>query len=235
MKLAVIDNNVKPMIPTKGRGLGFAEALAELALGEDYEFVPYDQVEARFDRLMNCRGLLLTGSGFDLAQAENRLDGGIFQKFIPEFQLMRLFCNPILAICFGHQLMALAEDYEPDRSAFGGLRVQNMLRPEQDYFVSRLQLEPSFRFSRQTDLWVQNNHKQEVVLNDSLLSFFQVIARSEQCLVQAMQHKSKEWFGVQFHPEIGHESRTGEVAHHEDAVADGYGLIRDFVHFCLVR
>ena len=41
--------------------------------------------------------------------------------------------------------------------------------------------------------------------------YFDITARSNQCPVQMMQHKSREWFGVQFHPEIGMDTEAGEI------------------------
>jgi len=48
-----------------------------------------------------------------------------------------------------------------------------------------------------------------------------------------MQHKSREWYGVQFHPEIGVSTEAGEIARHDAAELDGRTLLREFVHYCL--
>jgi len=235
MKFAVIDNNRERMSPDRGRGQGFAEALNAWHFGCDYEFVPYDSVVDRAGDLAACRGLILTGSWFDFALPGGRLDSEVYRKMTPELRLIRDFRSPVLGICFGHQLVSLAEEFQEGRSDFGELRIRSMRNPEEDYFVDRLRLECPLRFSPRTGLWVQNNHKQEVVVNDALLRHFDVLARSALCPVQVIQHKSREWFGVQFHPEIGKPSRRGDVARHDDALADGYGLIRDFVAYCLAR
>jgi GMP synthase-like glutamine amidotransferase len=48
-----------------------------------------------------------------------------------------------------------------------------------------------------------------------------------------MQHKFRPWVGVQFHPEVGIESKTGILQKHGAATVDGRDLIRRFVQYCL--
>lgn len=232
MKFAIIDNNVRPMEEHEGRGKGFVDALADWQKGQDYEFVRYDEIAERRKDLQNCRGLVLSGSKYDLAHAGDHLDREVYGKMIPEFELVMDFQAPVLGVCFGHQFLALAEEFRRDRTAFGKLRLRNMPEPE-DYLVRSVQMHAPLRFMDQRELWVQFNHKLEVVLNDTFQEYFEVVARSGHCRVEIMQHKSREWFGVQFHPEIGAESRLGETGRQSDAIRDGHVLIRDFVRYCL--
>jgi GMP synthase (glutamine-hydrolysing) len=150
-----------------------------------------------------------------------------------EFELIRGYSNPILGICFGHQLLSLAKEFEPDRADFGSLKICKMQQPEADYFVDCLCFDSPFEFSSQAKLWVQNNHSQEVASGDALLRYFDIIAGSKHCAVQAIRHKSRKWFVVQFHPEVGMQSQTGEVLKHDEAVAVGGKSIGDFIRYCL--
>jgi len=233
MEFAIIDCNEFPMNPGKGRGLGFIQALAGWEIGTDYDFVRYDVIWSRRRDLEGCLGLILSGSIFDLALPDDRFDRTLYQKMIPVYELLRDFHGPALGICFGHQLMALADEFDPDRSEFGQLRVRNMTVPQNRHTVISIRMNRPLRFLEQRELWVQFNHKQEVVLNDGLLRFYEIIAGSESCPVQIMQHKSRDWFGVQFHPEIGKESQAGEISRHDTAVEDGKTLLQAFVRFCL--
>jgi GMP synthase (glutamine-hydrolysing) len=151
----------------------------------------------------------------------------------PVFELIREFQGPVLGICFGHQLIALAEEFQPDRAGFGRLRIRNMQYPRNQHTVLPLRMDWSLRFLGKRPLWAQFHHKQEVVLNGDLLQYFDIMARSSQCPVQMIQHKSREWFGVQFHPEIGMDTETGETARHAEAEEDGKTLLQAFVHYCL--
>jgi GMP synthase-like glutamine amidotransferase len=233
MKFAIIDNNVKPMQPDSGRGLGFVRSLASWIEGSDYEFIRYDRIAARADDLRQCRGLILSGSGFDFALPDDQFDRTAYEKMIPEFELLRDFARPVLGICFGHQLLALVDEFDEHRTSFGELCVHNMRQPEDDYMVVPVRMDSPFRFLHQRELWVQHNHKQEVTLNEGLNRYFDVVAGTERCAVTMMQHKTRDWFGVQFHPEVGRDSKKGEIGRHPAAVQDGQILMSDFVRYCL--
>lgn len=99
---------------------------------------------------------------------------------------------PILGICAGHQFMA---------RFFGG-KVKPSKIPE--FGKVELCLLPNdsqlFRgVPKKSIVW--ESHNDEVVV---LPSTFELIASSENCVIQAMQHKTKPLFGLQFHPEVKH-------------------------------
>ena len=235
MQFAVIDTNQQPMVPGRGRGEGFIQALSGWTFGADYGFVRYDQLAGRDSGLNSCRGLILSGSPFDLALPDDRLDCDIYRRMMALFLLIREFQGPVLGICFGHQLMALGDEFDPGRTEFGGLRVRNMPSPPERQLVVRLRIRTALRFLEARDLWVQFNHKQEVVGNADLQRHYEIAAGTEQCPVHIMQHRSREWFGVQFHPEIGLHTKVGEVERHQDAVEDGKIFLQSFVRYCLQR
>ncbi len=218
-----------------GRGQGFVQALAGWAEGDDYELVRYTDIPARMSELAQCRGLILSGSAYDLADQDGRFDGTRYKMMTPVFELIRKSREPVLGICFGHQLMVLGDEFDPCRADFGELRVGNMRVPRDRHRVERLHMNRSFRFLGQMDLWVQYNHKQEVILNEGFRTYYDVVAGSEQCPVEMMQHRTREWYGVQFHPEVGKETQEGEVGRHDAAVEDGKMLLQGFVRYCLQR
>ncbi len=235
MKFAVIDCNTKPMNPDSGRGQGFIQALAGWVEGDDYELVRYTDIAARISELVRCRGLILSGSAYDLADPDGRFDSIRYEMMIPVFELIRKSQEPVLGICFGHQLISLGDEFDPCRAEFGELRVGNMSTPRDRHRVERLHMNRSLRFLGQMDLWVQYNHKQEVILNDGLRKYYDVVAGSEHCPVEIIQHRTREWYGVQFHPEVGKETQEGEISRHDDAVEDGKMLLQEFVRYCLQR
>ncbi len=233
MNFAVIDNNTKPMTPTAGRGEGFARALAGWRLEQDYEFIRYDAIRARRDDLLRCRGLILSGSAFDLARPDGTFDRAAYEAMIPEYELIRAFSGPILGICFGHQMMALADEFDPGRADFGGLRVRDMRHPPEAHAVALVRLQSPLRFLQQQEIWSQFHHKQEVVLNDTLLKYYEVIAGTADCAVHVMQHRTRDWFGIQFHPEVGVSTKAGAVDRHDAAIDDGKAVLQEFVRYCL--
>jgi GMP synthase-like glutamine amidotransferase len=233
MKFAVIDCNARPMSPDQGRGQGFVQALDSWTPGEDYEFIRYDDVASRLHDLRKCRGLILSGSALDLALPDGGFDRACYRAMTPIYRMMRDIPAAVLGICFGHQLMALADEFDPDRTDFGAVRISNMPAPRDKPHVALVRMKGSLPFMAARSLWVQFNHGQEVVLNDGLLQYYHVLAGSMQCAVEIMRHKTREWFGVQFHPEIGKTTQEGQVHQHDAAVADGKTLMREFVGYCL--
>lgn len=99
---------------------------------------------------------------------------------------------PILGICAGHQFMA---------RFFGG-EVKPSTVPE----FGKIDLmvvekgDPLFAgVPTKSVVWESHNDEVTVVPKD-----FVMLAESENCKVQAMRHKKKLYYGLQFHPEVEH-------------------------------
>ncbi len=105
---------------------------------------------------------------------------------------------PLLCICVTHQLLATAYGGKTDaaeKPEFGPVEVSVI----QDGGILE-GMKPSFT------AW--ESHNDEVV---TLPEGFQVLARSENCAIQAMRHVDRDVYGVQFHPEVYHTTRGVEV------------------------
>ena len=103
---------------------------------------------------------------------------------------------PLLGICFGHQLIAhaLGGKVEKGKSA--------------EYGIAKIAIdEPDVLFKgvpHEINAWV--SHFDEVKkMPDGFVS----LAHSATCAHEAMRHKTKKIFGVQFHPEVWH-TENGE-------------------------
>ena len=126
--------------------------------------------------------IILTGSSSLLSKPRT---GELFQ---PEMDLVRKAKFPILGICYGHQIIG---------SAFGApMRdLGQMLRGYEK--VSVVRKHPLFD-GLPSDLVVAESHRQELT---KVPSEFQHLAQSTMSKVEAMVHRSRPIFGVQFHPE----------------------------------
>ena len=99
---------------------------------------------------------------------------------------------PILGICAGHQFMGrfFGGDVKPSKIPEFG-KVQLMLLCDD---------EPLFEgVPKKSIVW--ESHNDEVTV---LPKFFLHLAESENCKIQAMRHKNKPLYGLQFHPEVEH-------------------------------
>ncbi|MFH1722526.1 MAG: gamma-glutamyl-gamma-aminobutyrate hydrolase family protein, partial [Candidatus Altiarchaeota archaeon] len=98
---------------------------------------------------------------------------------------------PILGICLGHQLIAHHFKGTVGRGESG------------EYAEVEIEiLDPDTLFKglpRHIKVW--ESHRDEVA---KAPPDFTVLAKSEVCPVEAMRHKTKKIFGVQFHPEVEH-------------------------------
>ncbi len=99
---------------------------------------------------------------------------------------------PILGICAGHQFMG---------RFFGG-EVKPSKIPEFGKIELALLIENDFLFenvAKKSIVW--ESHNDEVTV---LPKMFELLAESENCKIQAMKHKKKPFYGLQFHPEVEH-------------------------------
>lgn len=94
---------------------------------------------------------------------------------------------PVLGICFGHQIIGLMH------GAFA-----TRMREDRDWQIIEAYEEcPLFnRFPNEIEM--MQDHCETI----SIPADFELIASSDACVNEVMQHKTKPIFGVQFHPEV---------------------------------
>lgn len=139
-------------------------------------------------------GLILSG-GPTLERAGN------CAAYVKELDL------PILGICLGHQVMALAYGGGVRTGAAGGYAAVEIEILDEDDILKGI--------GPKTKVWA--SHADEV---SSLPPDFTRLARSGICEVEAMKHKTKPLYGVQWHPEVSHTEKGNE-------------LFRNFFEVCL--
>ena len=105
---------------------------------------------------------------------------------------------PILGICLGHQLIA---------DTFGGQTKTAELQSYAQIELNILEENDLFKGIGNT-LKVWASHKDEVI---SVPDTFEILANSDKCNVEAMKHVDKPIYGIQFHPEVQHTPRGGEI------------------------
>ncbi len=106
---------------------------------------------------------------------------------------------PVLGVCYGMQLLA----------QLSGGRVERAARRE--YGRAGLEvlggrLFAGFGVGEETPVWM--SHGDHV---DTAPPGFTVVARSANTPVAAFEHRERPLYGVQFHPEVAHTARGGEV------------------------
>jgi GMP synthase (glutamine-hydrolysing) len=110
---------------------------------------------------------------------------------------LKEFSGPILGICVGHQLMAVHCGGKAGPSEIPEFGLAKIRVIEEDDLFKGLPKE----------FLVWESHNDEV----KEVSGFTVLAVSDNCAIQAMKHKSKPFYGVQFHPEVNNTEHGSEI------------------------
>lgn len=131
----------------------------------------------------NISGIVISGSPFLLSKENSPL--------VKSLHWITGTKKPVLGICFGHQLLGMLYGGEvylgpPDREP---VSVNITIR---DPLFNQLPDEVEFA----------QDHTEGLVVPDNV---FEVLASSEQYPVEAVRHKEKVQYGVQFHPEVSGE------------------------------
>jgi len=140
---------------------------------------------APFDDLINDNigGLVLSGGAPRI---------GIESKLGNCAEYLKKASFPVLGICAGHQFMA---------NFFGGKAEPSKI-PEFGKVELTLLNDGCLLFEgvpKKSVVW--ESHNDEVT---KLPDGFELLAESDSCKIQAMKHKNKPFYGLQFHPEVEH-------------------------------
>jgi GMP synthase-like glutamine amidotransferase len=124
-----------------------------------------------------------------LSGAQRKLaEPGIFDAYRNEVDFMKSTQKPLLGICYGHQLMAMA---------FGAEVINMGKKIDGYYMVQRIGENEIFEGLEERFL-VCESHEEMVV---DLPFDFELLGNSPNCPIEVMKHGSLPVFGVQFHPE----------------------------------
>jgi GMP synthase (glutamine-hydrolysing) len=107
---------------------------------------------------------------------------------------------PILGICYGVQLTALLHGGKvvpADRREYGRATVK--IKDTSDLFHG-------FTAGEEIPVWMSHGDKVEI-----LPSGFAVVGESANCPAAAVAAPERKFWGVQFHPEVAHTPRGGEI------------------------
>jgi GMP synthase-like glutamine amidotransferase len=176
--------------------------------------VSYEKIQSDYQIASDINAVVISGSEARIVNPQEKA------KYEGVMQLIRNCHLPLFAICFGHQLLC---------SAFGA-KTGTLTQPVIDKFeqVNVLQTGDIFaRFKQGQALELAQWHN-DYVLKESLDNAgFRMLADSASCPVEAVKHKIKNFFGVQFHPE---RITIGNQQHPE-----GHKIIENFYINNVVR
>ncbi len=151
------------------------------------QVISYREINSNFRLGDNIDAIIISGSAFRITVASEKAQFDMALNFIKDCSM------PILGICFGHQLLCLAF----------GARAESLNQEvhcfENVELVKTIGIFSNFEMGRSIPL---AEHHNDYISIDSLDSAgFVLLAKSKSCEVEAVKHKTKPLYGVQFHPE----------------------------------
>ena len=138
----------------------------------------------------NVKGIILSGGPLNVYQLNNDLfDNKILKLGIP-----------ILGICFGHQILSKFNDGKVKQSKHREFGLTNIYKRNNSLLIKNF-------FNKKTKkVWM--SHADQVT---KLPKNFRVIASSENSKFAIVENKIKNFFGVQFHPEVTHTENGKKI------------------------
>ena len=178
-----------------------SEALLE-AVGKfsDYAVIQFRDVDEGYRVDKDIDAVVISGSAARIVSPSDR---ALFEGVV---RLIKTCSLPTLGICFGHQLICWT------LGAKVGALAQAVVRFEK---VRVVDVDGLFAgFAQQQTIPLAESHY-DYVLRESLdQAGMMLLADSSSCEVEAVKHKSKPFYGVQFHPErINIESESHPEGH----------------------
>lgn len=164
-------------------------------LGVEAKIVPNT---TEVEKVLDADGIVLSGGAPRIASDMKKL--GNVGRYIEELSV------PILGICVAHQYIAVH---------FGGCAGPAKV-PAYGKVEVIIDI-PCELFEGLPEKFVAwESHNDEVIALPDLL---EVLAHSEHCKVEALRHKKKPIYGLQFHPEVEHTQH-------------GEQIFRNFINLC---
>jgi GMP synthase (glutamine-hydrolysing) len=152
----------------------------EEAIDEFSDFKTVPILNFTNDDLQNITGLVISGAPILITEQN-------ISAYLEKILWIKETKIPVLGICFGHQLIGIT---------FGAYCAR--MREDRDWQTVEVFEECPLFEKLPTEFEVMEDHCETV----SIPAGFKLIAASDVCVNEAMQHSTLPIFGVQFHPEV---------------------------------
>ena len=164
-------------------------------IGVYCELVPYD-VNPHFIENFNPNGIILSGGPDTVSEVDSaRAPNIVFDLNIP-----------ILGICYGMQTMAIqlgGEARNATKAEFGFAKIRARNHSK---LLTNINDEINSEGHGLLDVWM--SHGIEVT---KLPKNFELIASSDNCPIAGFANNKKNYFGLQFHPEVTHTKQGTQI------------------------
>lgn len=158
----------------------------EQAVDLQMDFKTVGLFDATAESAKDVQGIIISGAPILITEVDT----------LPYLEQLSWILNaniPVLGICFGHQILGLLHDANAARQM-----------EDRDWqTIEALEEHPLFDKLPMEFQMVEDHCESISVPRD-----FKLLAVSDVCVNEAMYHKTKSFFGVQFHPEVSGNQGT---------------------------
>jgi GMP synthase-like glutamine amidotransferase len=184
------------------------EAIAKFS---GYKILRYNEVfEILTKTLTDVDAVILTGSEARIVKKEH------VKMFNNIIKIIKNCNTPMLGICFGHQLICLSF----------GAEVASLKAPVKNRFekVKILKLNELFKGFKEGDsLWLAEYHNDYVKRDSLKKADLELLAESQSCEVEAVKHRKKPFYGIQFHAE--------KITIENETHPEGLKILKNFLDY----
>ena len=152
-------------------------------LGIFSEIISHKKIKSK-NINQRIKGIILSGGPLNVYQINKySFDKKIIQKGVP-----------VLGICFGHQIISKLNGGKVKQSKHREFGLANITKKNNSLLIKNL-----FKKKKSIKVWM--SHADQV---SKLPKNFKVIASSQNSKFAVVENKFKNYYGVQFHPEVTH-------------------------------
>ena len=159
-------------------------------LGVYSEIISHKKIKSK-DIGKNINGIILSGGPLNVYQ----INKYSFDKKILDFNI------PVLGICFGHQILSKLNGGRVKQSKHREFGLANIYKKKDSLLTNNF-------FNKKNLKRVWMSHADQVV---KLPKNFNVIASSDNSKFAIVENKIKNFYGVQFHPEVTHTENGKKI------------------------
>jgi GMP synthase-like glutamine amidotransferase len=171
------------------KGARIEELLAAVGKFSEVSAVRFDEVTSGYEVEGDVDAVVLSGSKARI------VDPKIREQFRVVVDSVKRFDLPVLGMCFGHQLLCWSL----------GCEVDSLSEPVIGVFEEVRVVEPDeifCGFEKNQLIHLAESHFDYVLKRGLSQAGLVLLADSRSCEVEAVNHKKKPFYGVQFHPEL---------------------------------
>ena len=212
MNIIIIDNSKKSLSPSRQDGfVGAAKTYQQSRkhLKIKMYIIHYTEIEKYRTYVDSADGFILSGSKLKLS---NFYVSSKISNLRSEVDIILNSTKPILGVCFGHELIAVAH----------GFRVIDAMKPERGFMELEFS-EPFPLLPTRKNVFVEMQHIKQIEHTPRFDLFFTNYLTTDGTTIGVFKHQFKRQYGVQFHPE------TLDYR----AMKDGRDILHGFFDLCV--